>query len=116
MMNVYTGGAGILAAALANMAIAALLAYDAPGATVAAAVAVAVVGTLVALWSLLQEFTDPARHWERVARKAERQASTYLYDGSTVAAQRHLQAAHMARQVATQAHYFHTGRKGHHHG
>lgn len=114
MRNIYTGGAGILAAALANMAIAALLAYNAPSISVAGAVAVAVVGTLVALWSLLQEFTDPARHWERVARKAERQASTYLYDGSTVVAQRHLNAAHMARQVATQAHHLHTQRKGHH--
>ena len=114
MRNIYIGETGILAAALANMAIAVLLAYGAPSISVAGAVAVAVVGTLVALWALLEECTDPARHWERVARKAERQARSYLHEGQHAPAQRHLYSAHMARQMATQAHHLHTRGKGHH--
>lgn len=98
MQPIYVGELGLILAAAGNAALhVLLLTQSAPWQLLALATACALVGLLLGLWALIAEDTDPAKMWERAARKADRRASSYIARGMPDHAKHELQAARLAR-------------------
>lgn len=103
MQPIYVGELGLILAVAGNAALHLLLLSEvAPWQPLALATACALVGLLLGLWALIAEDTDPARMWERAARKADRRAKAYIARGMPDHAKHELQAARLARVRASQ--------------
>lgn len=102
MQPIYVGELGMILGVSGNAALSMMLITGAPWQMMALAALTAVVGIFLGVWALVSEDTDPARMWERAARKAERRANRYLSRGMPGHAERELKAAGVARSRATQ--------------
>lgn len=103
MQPIYAGNLGLALAVAGNAALhLLLLPQGVPWQLLALASVVAIAGLLLGIWALVAEDTDPAKMWERAARKADRRATAYITRGMPEHAKHQLQAARLARSRGQQ--------------